>query len=78
MRHDASEIAWHARQLSRYVSKAERLPVASLTGKCIVRARISLIGEGLQVLVYAEDQTDLFAPNSFKLNVYKFINNYKL
>ena len=61
MRHEASEIAWHARQLSRYVSKVERISVASLTGKCIVRARISPLGEGLQVLVYTEDQTDLFA-----------------
>jgi [protein-PII] uridylyltransferase len=61
MRHDASEIAWHARQLSRYVSKADRPSVATMTRKSIVRARISPIGEGLQVLVYAEDQTDLFA-----------------
>ena len=61
MRHDASEIAWHARQLSRYVSKAERPSVATMIGKSIVRARISPLGEGLQVLVYAEDQTDLFA-----------------
>ena len=29
--------------------------------KCIVRARISPVGEGLQVLVYTADQTDLFA-----------------
>ena len=61
MRHDASEIAWHARQLSRYVSRAEVAPVSALNGKCIVRARISPLGEGLQVLVYTEDQTDLFA-----------------
>lgn len=61
MRHEASEIAWHARQLSRYVSKAERPSVATMIGKSIVRARISPLGEGLQVLVYAEDQTDLFA-----------------
>jgi [protein-PII] uridylyltransferase len=61
MRHEASEIAWHARQLSRYVSKAERPSVAPMAGKSIVRARISPLGEGLQVLVYAEDQTDLFA-----------------
>ena len=61
MRHDASEIAWHARQLSRYVAKTEATPVSALNGKCIVRARISPLGEGLQVLVYTEDQTDLFA-----------------
>ena len=61
MRHDASEIAWHARQLSRYISRVEVAPVSNLNGKCIVRARISPLGEGLQVLVYTEDQTDLFA-----------------
>jgi len=61
MRHDASEIAWHAKQLSRYVSRVEVAPVSALNGKCIVRARISPLGEGLQVLVYTEDQTDLFA-----------------
>jgi [protein-PII] uridylyltransferase len=51
MRHDASDIAWHTRQLSRHVG--------TLTP--IVRARRSPIGEGLQVLVYTPDQTDLFA-----------------
>ena len=61
MRHDASEIAWHARQLSRYVARTEANLVSALNGKCIVRARISSLGEGLQVLVYTEDQTDLFA-----------------
>ncbi|MEI7496731.1 MAG: [protein-PII] uridylyltransferase, partial [Betaproteobacteria bacterium] len=61
MRHDASEIAWHARQLSRYAPHFEAAPVSSMNGKCIVRARISPLGEGLQVLVYTEDQTDLFA-----------------
>jgi len=61
MRHDASEIAWHARQLSRYASHFEVAPISSMNGKCIVRARISPLGEGLQVLVYTEDQTDLFA-----------------
>jgi [protein-PII] uridylyltransferase len=61
MRHEASEIAWHARQLSRYVAKAGEVPVVPLGGKSIVRARISPLGEGLQVLVYTQDQTDLFA-----------------
>ncbi len=51
MRHDAADIAWHARQLSRHVG----------TDKPIVRARRSPVGEGLQVLVYAKDQPDLFA-----------------
>lgn len=51
MRHDAGDIAWHTRHVSRHVG----------TAKVIVRARISPVGEGLQVLVYARDQTDLFA-----------------
>ena len=51
MRHDAADIAWHTRQLSRLVG----------TDKAIVRARRSLVGEGLQVLVYVRDQPDLFA-----------------
>jgi len=56
MRHDASDIAWHARQLSRHVARpAEGKP------KPIVRARISPVGEGLQVLVFTPDQPDLFA-----------------
>ena len=58
MRHDASEIAWHARQLSRHVNKHESEPTSFAS---IVRARISPLGEGLQVLVYTADQTDLFA-----------------
>jgi [protein-PII] uridylyltransferase len=56
MRHDASDIAWHARQLSRHVAKPEPGQPRS-----IVRARISPLGEGLQVLVHAPDQPDLFA-----------------
>jgi len=56
MRHDASDIAWHARQLSRHVA----LPDAS-TSRAIVRARPSPVGEGLQVLVFTPDQPDLFA-----------------
>ena len=55
MRHDASDIAWHARQLSRYVGK-DKSPV-----KAIVRARRSSAGDGMQVLVYTPDAADLFA-----------------
>ena len=51
MRHEASDIAWHTKQLSRHVD----------TQTPIVRARRSPIGEGLQVLVYTQDQPDLFA-----------------
>ncbi len=51
MRHDAADIAWHTKQLSRLVA----------TDQPIVRARRSPVGEGLQVLVYTQDQPDLFA-----------------
>ena len=51
MRHDAVEIAWHTRKLSRHLGAREP----------IVRARLSPVGEGLQVLVYTPDQEDLFA-----------------
>jgi [protein-PII] uridylyltransferase len=51
MRHEAADIAWHARQLSRHVGKA----------KAVVRARRSSAGEGMQVLVYTPDAPDLFA-----------------
>jgi len=51
MRHDASDIAWHARQLSRHAGK----------GKAVVRARRSSAGDGMQVLVYTPDAPDLFA-----------------
>ena len=81
MRHDAAEIAWHTRQLSRHFSagaEAEGRPFAPRrvtdaevplppvadsddVRPTIVRARLSPIGEGLQVLVYARDQPDLFA-----------------
>jgi [protein-PII] uridylyltransferase len=51
MRHDASDIVWHTRHVSRYVGST----------KAIVRARMSPVGEGLQVMVYTKDQPDLFA-----------------
>jgi [protein-PII] uridylyltransferase len=50
-RHDAADIAWHARSLWRHVKTSEP----------IVRARPSSVGEGLQVLVYCPDRPDLFA-----------------
>ena len=51
VRHDAGDIAWHARSLFRHVESTEP----------VVRARLSSLGEGLQVLVYAPDRPDLFA-----------------
>jgi [protein-PII] uridylyltransferase len=50
-RFEASEIAWHTRTLWSRVTP----------DKPIVRARLSPVGEGLQVLVYAPDQPGLFA-----------------
>jgi [protein-PII] uridylyltransferase len=50
-RHDAADIAWHARSLFRHVQ----------TEVPVVRARPSPLGEGLQVLVYSPDRPDLFA-----------------
>ncbi len=51
MRHDAVEIAWHTRMLSRHLGGQDP----------IVRARPSPVGEGLQVMVYTPDAQDLFA-----------------
>jgi [protein-PII] uridylyltransferase len=50
-RHDAGDIAWHTRSLYDDVKTTEP----------IVKARLSPLGEGLQVLVYAPDRQDLFA-----------------
>ena len=64
MRHDAADIAWHARQLSRHVvpsSARNTGQSAPQPRKPIVRVRLSPVGEGLQVLVYTPDQSDLFA-----------------
>jgi [protein-PII] uridylyltransferase len=58
MRHDASEIAWHAKQLSRHVPHAG-VPIDRQAAP-IVRARLSPVGEGLQVAVYTPDLPDLF------------------
>jgi len=51
LRHDPQEIAWHARLL--YYRVASATPV--------VKARLSPAGEGLQVIVYVQDQKELFA-----------------
>ena len=59
MRHDASDIAWHARKLSQHVALVAEHSEA--TAAPIVRGRLSPVGEGLQVLVYTPDQPDLFA-----------------
>lgn len=51
LRQDAGDIAWLTRHLFNKVNSAEP----------IVRARLSTVGEGLQVAVYMPDQEDLFA-----------------
>ncbi|MBC7443906.1 MAG: HD domain-containing protein, partial [Polaromonas sp.] len=50
MRHEAADIAWHARHLSRHTGKAG----------VTIRVRHSCAGEGMQVLVYTPDAPDLF------------------
>jgi [protein-PII] uridylyltransferase len=50
-RFEVAEISWHTRTLWSRVTPE----------KPIVRARLSPVGEGLQVLVYAPDQPGLFA-----------------
>ena len=51
LRNDPQDIAWHTRKL--YARIASAAPVVS--------ARLAPEGEGLEVLVYAPDQPDLFA-----------------
>ncbi len=51
LRHEPSEIAWHARLLNYRVDSPQP----------VVKARLSQAGEGLQVMIYAPDQKELFA-----------------
>jgi [protein-PII] uridylyltransferase len=51
LRHDANEIAWHTRLLNYRVNSPAP----------IVKARLSPVGEGLQVMIYVPDQKELFA-----------------
>ena len=51
LRHDPQEIAWHTRTL--YYRAQSPAPV--------IKARPSRAGEGLQVMVYVQDQEELFA-----------------
>jgi len=51
MRHEPQEIAWQTRLLHYRV----------FADKTVVKARLSPIGEGLQVLIYSRDQPLLFA-----------------
>ena len=51
LRHEPQEIAWHTRLLAHRIN----------TQTPIVKARLSRIGEGIQVMVYSPDQPNLFA-----------------
>jgi [protein-PII] uridylyltransferase len=51
LRNDPQDIAWHTRTLASRCGSPQP----------IVRARLAPVGEGLQVMVYAPDQPDLFA-----------------
>jgi [protein-PII] uridylyltransferase len=51
IRHEAHEIAWHTRHLAHHVD----------SNTPIVKARLSKIESGLQVLIYSQDQPALFA-----------------
>ena len=51
LRHDAQDIAWQTRTLHYRVD----------TERPVVKARLSPIGEGVQVMIYTRDQHDLFA-----------------
>ena len=51
VRFDARDMAWQARMLWRRTDRPD----------AIVRARLSPVGEGIQVLVYTPDRPDLFA-----------------
>jgi [protein-PII] uridylyltransferase len=51
VRYDARDMAWQARMLWRRDKSAD----------AVVRARLSPVGEGIQVLVYTPDRPDLFA-----------------
>ncbi len=51
LRHDEQDIVWHTRLLNYRVD----------TPGPIIKARLSPIGEGLQVMIYAPDEKSLFA-----------------
>jgi len=51
LRHSAEEIAWHTRSLHYRI----------FNNQPVVRARLYTDGDGLQVMVYTQDQPDLFA-----------------
>jgi [protein-PII] uridylyltransferase len=50
-RYESNEIAWHSRLLTPHLN----------TSHTIVRARLSPNGEGIQMMIYTKDRSDLFA-----------------
>lgn len=50
-RHEAQEIAWHTRVIRNHATNSE----------AIVKARLSPVGEGVQVMIYSPDREALFA-----------------
>ncbi|MBI1175127.1 MAG: [protein-PII] uridylyltransferase [Sideroxydans sp.] len=50
LRHEPHEIAWHTRLLAHRANSTEP----------VVKARLSLIGEGIQVMMYSPDRPHLF------------------
>jgi [protein-PII] uridylyltransferase len=50
LRHSAEEVAWHTRALYYRIDTAEP----------VVKARLNPHGDGIEVMVYAHDQSDLF------------------
>lgn len=51
LRHDAREVAWHTRVLNYRVDAQEP----------VVKARVSPVGEGIQIMIYVRDRKNLFA-----------------
>jgi [protein-PII] uridylyltransferase len=51
VRHESDEIAWHSRLLTPHL----------YSDNPIVRARLSPHGDGIQVMIYIKDKSDLFA-----------------
>jgi [protein-PII] uridylyltransferase len=51
LRHEPDEVVWHSRLLTPHLHSDQP----------IVRARLSPNGDGIQVMIYTKDQSDLFA-----------------
>ena len=77
-RHEAQEIAWHARNIRHRVDITEPT----------IKARLSPVGEGVQVMIYMPDRAALFARmseffgrmsfNIIEAKIYTTLNGYAL